>query len=159
MELEIHNELLIESNNFYIKICPIETELNYLPSFGAKIDCKISPTIKLQYNYTDRIWFKLEDFDKFITDVQGIVSGTREIAELNSMSQSAIFMISKSGNYSKVTLNFDAGFSFAGDGRRIQVTTSFLEKYDFINILSRSITEFWKNFKCLLREENPSKTI
>ncbi len=159
MELEIDNELLIESNNFYIKICLLETELNYLPSFGAKIDCKISPTIKLQYNYTDRIWFKLEDFDKFITDVQGIVAGTREIAELNSMSQPAIFIISKSGNYSKFTINFDAGFSFAGDGRRIQVTTSFLEQYDFINILSRSLTEFWGNFKCLLREVNPSITI
>jgi hypothetical protein len=159
MELEIDNELLIESNNFYIKIFPIETELNYLPSFGAKIDCKIYPTIKLQYNYTDRIWFKLEDFDKFVTDVQGIVTGTREIAELNSMSQPAIFIISKSGNYSKFTINFDAGFSFAEDGRRIQVTTSFLEEYDLINILSRSVTEFWRNFKCLLREGNPSITI
>ena len=159
MELEIDNELLIESNNFYIKICPRKTELHYSPSFGAKIDCKISPTIKLQYNYSDRIWFKLEDFDKFVNDVRGFVAGTREIAELNPMSQPAIFIISKSGNYSKFTINFDAGFSFAGDGRRIKVTTSFLEEYDFLNIFSRSLTEFWRNFKCLLREENPSITI
>lgn len=159
MELEIDNELLIESNNFYIRICPLETELNYLPSFAARNNCKISLTIKLQYNYSDRIWFNFEEFDKFITDIQGILAGTREIAELNSMSQPKIFITSKSGNHSKFTINFDAGFSFAGDGRRMPVTTSFLEEYDFINILSRSLTEFWRNFKCLLREENPSITI
>ncbi|MBD2541722.1 hypothetical protein [Coleofasciculus sp. FACHB-SPT36] len=154
MELEIDNELLIESNNFYIKICPIETELNYLPSFRAKIDCKISPTIKLQYNYSDRLWFAVEDFDKFVTDVRGIVAGTREVAELKSMSLPAIFIVSKYGNHSKCTINIDGGLSVSVDDR-IQITTSFIQQYDFINILSRAVTEFWGKFKCLLKEGNP----
>lgn len=154
MELEIENDLLIESNDFYIKICPLETNFSYFPSFRAKIECEIYPTIKLQYKYTDILWFEVEDFDKFVTDVRDIVAGTGGIAELKSMSQLAIFIVSKYGNSSKCTINIDAGLSVSEE-ERIKITTSFIQEYDFLNILSRSVTEFWGNFKYLLKKENP----
>lgn len=147
MELETQNELLIESACFYIRINPVEIEHRHYPSFLAEIKCIISTPSKAQFNYSGDMWIGFDDFQKFVTDIQKIVAGKIEQAQLVSMSQFALFTICKNHRSFNFCICIEDDTSY--NVEKTILTASFIEEYDFINILSRSATEFWRTFKHL----------
>lgn len=145
MELETQNELLIKSTHFWLKINPVEIDHSYYSSFVADIECIIYTFNQTQFQYTGDIWFSFDDFNKFVTEVQNIVSGKIEPAQLRCINQFSLFTIYKNNQSFKVCIHIED--DTAGEAEKTTLTTSFIEEYDFINILSRSVTEFWRNFK------------
>ena len=144
MELEIQNELLIKSTHFYIKINPVEIEPSY---FLADIECHINTFNQTQFQYTGDFWFGFDDFNKFVTEVQNIVYEKTEQAQLiiKYMDNFALFIIYKKNQNFKTCIHIED--STTGEAEKTILTASSLEEYDFINILLRSVTEFWRNFK------------
>lgn len=150
MELETQNELLIKSSQFYLKINPVEIEPGYYPSFLADIEFQINTFNQTQFQYSGDLWFGFDDFKKFVTEVQNIVSGKIEQAQLRCINHFALFTIYKSNQNFNVCIHIED--DTAGEAEKTILTTSLIAEYDFINILSRSVTEFWRNFKHLVTE-------
>ncbi len=145
MELETPNELSIKSSQFYLKINPVEIEHSYYSSFLADIECIIYTFNQTQFQYTGDIWFSFDDFNKFVTELQNIVAVKIEQAQLTCINQFALLTIYKNNHNFKVCIHIQD--DTAEEAEKTTLTTSFIEEYDFINILSRSVTEFWRNFK------------
>ena len=89
--------------------------------------------------------FSFDDFNKFVTEVQNIIVGKVEQAQLKCIDQFALFTIYKNNQNFKVCIHIED--DIAREAEKTILTASFIEEYDFINILSRSVTEFWRNFK------------
>jgi len=66
------------------------------------------------------------------------------------MNQFALFTICKNHRSLKLAIHIEHNISF--ETKKTILTASFIEEYDFINILSRSATEFWRTFKRLVAE-------
>lgn len=145
MELEIQNELLIKATQFYIKINLVEINYGYYPSFLADIESKITTFNQTQFQYSGDLWFDFDDFNKFVTEVQNIVAGKIEQAQLRCINQFSLFTICKNNQNFKIWIHIED--DIASEAEKTILTASFIEEYDFINILSRSVTEFWRNFK------------
>lgn len=145
MELETRNELLIKSTHFCLKINSVEIEHGYYPSFLADIECRIYTFNQTQFQYSGDLWFSFDDFNKFVTEVQNIIAGKVEQAQLRCINQFALFTIYKNNQNFKIRIYIEDGT--ASKAETTILTTSFIEEYDFINILARSVTEFWRNFK------------
>lgn len=145
MELETPNELLIKSTHCCIKINPVEIEHGYYPSFLADIECIIYTFNQTQFQYSGDFWFGFDDFKKFVTEVQNIVTKKIEQAQLRCINQFALFTIYKNNHNFKVCIYIED--DTVSKAEKTILTASFIEEYDFINILSRSVTEFWRNFK------------
>lgn len=145
MELETQNELLIKSSQFYLKINPVEIEHGYYSSFVADIECQINTFNQTQFKYSGDLWFGFDDFNKFVTEVQNIVAGKIEQAHLRCINQFALFTIYKNNQNFNVCIHIED--DTAREVEKTILTASLIAEYDFINILSRSVTEFWRNFK------------
>ena len=132
----------LDWDDFYIKINPVEIEPSY---FLADIECQTNTFNQTQFQYTGDIWFSFDDFKKFVTEVQNIIAGKIEQAQLRCIDQFALFTIYKNNQNFKVCIHIED--DTAGEAEKTTLTTSFIEEYDFINILARSVIEFWRNLK------------
>lgn len=94
-----------------------------LSSFRCQVSCTVNhPTGSFSYNASD-VWFSTDDFDRFISELDGITLGALEQARLRDLSGYIIFIVSRSALKTSVSLSAiepfpgpaEARLSFAAD--------------------------------------------
>ena len=76
-----------------------------LPSFRCQASCTVShPTGSFSYEASD-VWFSTDDFDRFISELDGITRGTLEQARLHDLSDYVVLTVTQSGRKTSVSLS------------------------------------------------------
>ena len=110
-----------------------------LPSFRCQVSCTVShPTGSFSYEASD-VWFSTDDFDRFISELDGITRGALEQARLHDLSDYVVFIVKQSALKTSVSLS-----AFETSPGRAEARLSFTADVDagFPAALLASLREY-----------------